>query len=363
MEDSFCMNKVEQEINLQHIRCKNRLIRSAVHSFLGNPDGTMTAAEFNMYETLAKNDVGMIITGHCHVSPLGQANEEQIAIYDDQYIKQFGEAAAKVHPYGTKFVVQISHAGPRAIHNEDLADVVEREMKKNHHARELTLAEIGAIRQQFIDAARRLQKAGVDGIQIHAAHSYLLSRFIDVTFNQRTDEYGGSIENRFRLCAEIIEGIKAACGEDFPVFVKINNDSKTENEAYGQDMVYMLKQCRQLGVELVECSGVDFISMERTATLYYLERVAALRKEVDIPMSLVGGVRSLADMEAVLAAGIDMVSLGRPLICEPDIFKKLLSGEQEKSQCMSCNRCFALPHIKPGLRCVFQRKLKKKKED
>jgi len=143
------------------------------------------------------------------------------------------------------------------------------------------------------------------------------------------------------------------------VLIKINNDSKTDDETYGMDMVYMLKKSKALGIELVECSGVDFISRPRTDTLYYLERVAKLRREVDIPMSLVGGVRSLADMETVLDSGIDMVSIGRPFICEPDLLPKLLAG-QKKAKCLSCNKCFAIPHIRTGMRCVFQRKLGKK---
>lgn len=353
------MYKIEQAVELCHLTSKNRLIRSAVHSFLGNTDGTMTKAEYDMYETLAKNDVGMIITGHCSVAPTGRANEEQINIYDDIYIPQFTKACEIVHAYGAKFIVQINHAGPRAVGIEDYADVVECELKKHHFARELRVDEIEAIVQAFISAAVRVQKAGCDGVQIHAAHSYLLSRFIDATFNQRTDEYGGSIENRFRICEDIIRGIKKACGENFPVLIKINNDSKTDDETYGMDMVYMLKKSKALGIELVECSGVDFISRPRTDTLYYLERVAKLRREVDIPMSLVGGVRSLADMETVLDSGIDMVSIGRPFICEPDLLPKLFAG-QKKAKCLSCNKCFAIPHIRTGMRCVFQRKLGKK---
>ena len=352
------MNRVEQEIKLSRLVCKNRLIRSAVHSFLGDTQGQMTEEEFAMYETLAANGIGMIITGHCNVSPKGKANEEQIGIFSDRYIPQFKKAAKIVQQQGAKFIVQISHAGPRAVGQEELVDVVDRELKKNRQARELTLAEISGIEQDFIAAAKRLQQAGVDGVQLHAAHSYLLSRFLDKTFNQRQDAYGGSVENRFRICAEIITGIKAACGDDFPVLIKLNNDSKTEDEAYAADMVYMLRRCKALGVELAECSGVDFLAKKREERLYYLDRIAALRQQVELPLSLVGGVRSLADMDAVLEAGIDMVSLGRPLVCEPDLLPRLLGGQPE-SRCLSCNKCFALPHIRPGLRCVLQRKLKK----
>ena len=138
------------------------------------------------------------------------------------------------------------------------------------------------------------------------------------------------------------------------MFIKINIDTKHENHlAYHEDMVWMLKRCREIGVELVELSGVDFINQPKTATCYYLEEAAKLKQLVpEQPLSLVGGIRSLADMEAVLAAGIDAVSLGRALIAEPDFVPKALAGEQ-KSICVSCSRCFVLPNMHPGIRCIW----------
>lgn len=353
------MSKIEEPLSLAHIECPNRVIRSAVHSFLGTLDGRMTEAEYDMYRELAQNSVGTIITGHCCVSPLGRANPEQINIFSDDYIPQLKKAAELIHGEGARFVVQISHAGPRAVDVEDLVDVVARPLKKNREARALTLAEIGQIEQDFIQAARRVQQAGADGVQLHAAHSYLLSRFIDTTFNQRTDDYGGSAANRFRIVENIVRGIQSACGPDFPIFIKINSDTKADNTAYEQDMIYMLGRMKELGVELVELSGVDFINQPRDGCLYYLERAARLRAQVDIPMSLVGGIRSLGDMEQVLAAGMDMVSLGRPLIAEPDFVPKVLAG-QEKAKCVSCCRCFVMPHMHPGVRCVLRRPRKNK---
>ena len=353
------MSRIEEPIELAHIRCPNRVIRSAVHSFLGTADGRMTEAEYAMYQELAANSVGTIITGHCCVSPLGRANPEQINIFSDEYIPQLQKAAELVHAAGARFVVQISHAGPRAVDVEDLVDVVARPLKKNREARALTLAEIHQIELDFIQAAHRVQQAGADGVQLHAAHSYLLSRFIDTTFNQRTDAYGGSAAKRFRIVENIIMGIQAACGRDFPIFIKINSDTKTDNAVYEQDLLYMLGRMKELGIELVELSGVDFINQPRDGHLYYLERAGRLRAAVDMPMSLVGGVRSRHDMEQVLAAGLDMVSLGRPLIAEPDFIPKSLAG-QEKSKCVSCCRCFVIPHMHPGVRCVLRRPRKAK---
>ena len=148
------MSIIETPLQLQHLALKNRVIRSAVHSFLAGEDGYMTAAEYAMYETLAENNLGTIISGHCCVDPLGRANPEQVNIYADSFTDQFRKAVAIAHAHDARFIAQISHAGPRAIDNEDLADVVARPLKKGRHARALTVEEIHHIEQCFIAAAR-----------------------------------------------------------------------------------------------------------------------------------------------------------------------------------------------------------------
>lgn len=353
--------KVEESIQLGQMICKNRLVRSAVHTFLGNTDGTMSEAEYNAYEELAKNQIGLIITGHCSVSPQGMANTEQTAIYADRFISQFTQLKQRVEQYGSKLVVQINHAGDRAVGVVDLAGVMARELKKGRSCRMLTVEEIAVIREQFIAAACRLQQAGVDGVQIHAAHSYLLSQFLDETFNQRDDAYGGSVENRFRLLGEIISGIRARCGAEFVILVKINSDNRADDVQYEADLAAILAHCEQLGVTAVELSGCDFITQPKEARTYYLPRAAKLRQGIRMPLILVGGVRCLDDMEVVLASGIDMVALGRPLICEPDFFSKALADNAE-SACLSCNRCFVVAKIRAGLRCVLHSRKNAKRE-
>ena len=176
------MPKYQEPINLAHLQPKNRIIRSATHSFLPDEQGYMTEAEYSMYEKLAECGVGTIISGHCCVRQGGRANPEQVNIWGDGFADQFTRAADICHAGGALFLPQLSHAGPRAIDTEDLADVSQRDLKKGRHARELTPEEIKAIEGSFIAAAQRLQKAGVDGVQLHGAHSYLLSRFLDPTF-------------------------------------------------------------------------------------------------------------------------------------------------------------------------------------
>ena len=354
--------KCQEPLQLRHLQPKNRIVRSAAHSFLPDKDGKMTEAEYKMYEELAANGVGTIISGHCCVRRGGRANPEQVNIWDDGCAEQFTKAADICHRHGALFVPQISHAGPRAIDTEDWADVSAGPLKKDREARELSVEEIHDIEKSFVEAAVRLKSAGCDGVQLHCAHSYLLSRFLDPTFNRRLDEYGGTAENRFRIVEEIIKGLRKACGE-FPVAIKINVDTKHEDAAgYDRDMHYYLERCLDLGVEFVEFSGVDFINQPKDSTLYYLEQASALKADFpDLHMSLVGGVRSLQDMEQVLSSGLDLVSLGRALIAEPDFITRQLAGEQ-KSRCVSCSRCFVLPNLHPGIRCVWAWKEEKARQ-
>ncbi|WP_196593724.1 NADH:flavin oxidoreductase [Pectinatus sottacetonis] len=347
-------------IQLSHIKLKNPFIRSAVHSFLGTEDGFMTNEEYTMYDTLSRNHLALIISGHCCVLSGGLANKEQIRIDNDNYIAQFSKAADLIHKNNCLFIPQISHAGPRAVDTDDLYDVTECEIKKNRYAKRLSIEQIQIIKKAFIDAAYRLKQAKVDGIQLHAAHSYLLSRFIDESFNTRTDEYGGSIENRFRLCTEIIKGIKKTCGKDFAVAIKINNDTNADNQKYAADMQYVIKKCQQLDVEFIEWSGVDFINQPRTSSLYYFDRINSFAKLSHLPMSIVGGIKSMADIEKVLSSNIKLISLGRSLICEPDILTKFAQGKTTKSSCLACNRCFAIPHLHKNIRCILHwKKLRK----
>lgn len=347
------MIPIDKSTKLKHLNLKNPFIRSAVHSFLGDTDGFMTDVEYQMYNDLAANHIALIISGHCCVLAGGLANKEQIRIDDDKYIPQFTKAAEIIHKHNSLFMPQINHAGPRAIDTDEYYDVSECDLRKDRHAAALSMEQIETIRESFIAAAYRLKQAGVDGVQIHAAHSYLLSRFIDETFNERTDIYGGNIENRFRLCAQIISGIKEKCGADFPVAIKINNDTNADDRKYAYDMEYIIRKCQELDVEFIEWSGVDFLSKSRTDSLYYFDRINSFAKHTTLPISIVGGIKSIEDIEKIQNSNIPLISLGRALICEPDILTKFATGQSDKSLCVSCNRCFAVPHLHKNIRCVL----------
>lgn len=342
------MEEMLQGFQMQNLIVKNRIVRSATNSCLGNADGSLSDAELKMFEELAKNDIGLIITGHCFVSPKGRANKSQTSICDDTCIEGFKKLTRMLKKYDSKIIAELSHGGAQSVSTEIPIAPSSIEMIPGKPAREMTIDELVQIKTAFINAAYRAKTAGFDGVQVQAAHHYLLSQFITQTTNHRTDLYGGNIENRFRLVKEIISGIKDKCGADFPVFIKLNS-SDTPNGRYENELLYMVKECKSIGVEAVEISG-DFSKKGIKDHNYFLDAAVKIRKAVDIPIMLIGGTRNLNDINTVLGAGIDMVSICRPLICEPDLIPKLLNGQKE-SKCRSCNKCFAV-YATHNVRCV-----------
>lgn len=353
------MKSIFDEITLNNITVKNRIARSATHSYLGNLNGTLSRADLDIYEQVAENNNGLIFTGHCYVSePLGKVTADQLALYDDIFIDKFKPMIDSAHKHNCKIVAQISHAGAQSQYKhkngEMLAAPSDIEHSAGNPACALTVPEIDRIRDDFVDAAYRAKQAGFDGIQVHCAHNYLLCEFISPVFNFRNDMYGGSVENRFRLPREIIEGIRLKCGVNFPIFVKLNSNIERNDDSYERDLLYIIQQLEELRIEAVELSGCDFIAKKNSSSMFYLERAARMKAQTNIPIILVGGIRSLEDMQRVLDSGIDMISLCRTLICEPDLISRLISG-QPKAKCINCSKCFSLPREK-GIRCILHDK-------
>lgn len=352
------MSKALEPINLRNIELKNRIVRSATVDPYGNHDGTVSEEQIKYHETLARNNIGLIIGAQSYVTEVGKVANEQNSISDDMYIEGHKKLVDAVHKAGSKIILQISHCGSGAMSLDGNPPVAPSPIPypfSDVIPRELTTDEIEVIIQQFVDAAVRAQKAGYDGIQVHGAHQYLLSEFLNPYYNKRTDEYGGSIENRFRITEKVIKGIVEKLGTEYPVFLKVNSNVEENDDEYYNDLIYVAQKCKDLGVAAIEYSGYNFTPLGRKGVHnYYLERVSKVRKEVDIPAVLVGGIRSFKDMDEVLDSGIEMVSMSRPFICEPDLITKLIAG-QEESKCTNCSKCFYL-YYKEGRRCIYHEK-------
>ncbi len=353
---------------------KNRFVRSATEDWLGTPDGRITTEKMALYEQLAAGGVGTIITGHAYVAhPHGRAAQKQNGIWDDKYVEGWQELARIAHAHDTRLVLQLAHAGrqtsPEIIEGEmpvapsDLYDDAGAQT-----ARALSEAELQQLAQAYAAAARRAKEAGCDGVQLHMAHGYLLAQFLSPYTNRREDVYGGSWENRARFPLEVVSSVRLAVGPNFPLWIKLNSTDGLPETMQPQlsqtEVVQYAKKFADASVDAIELSG-GTIKENRLVMAklgirtpkdeaYFLAAAEAVKAAVEVPVILVGGMRSRAVMQEALNEGkADLVSMSRAFICELDLVKRLAAG-QEKASCVSCNGCFN-PR---GIRCVLPDKNK-----
>lgn len=351
--DFYIFGKMSEKIFIPHkigsLTAKNRILRSATNDHLGNRDGSVSDAEIEMYETLARNQVGTIITGHISVSPdlALRADEVQLCIGGDKYIDGLKRIPAVVHEHGAIAIAQLSLAGPKGLNPFDFNDLTTEQMEE--------------ARDWFIAAALRSKEAGFDGVQIHIAHWYFLQAVVNVDLNHRSDRYGGSRENCLRLPLEIVEGIRKECGSDFIIMVKLNAHNTLDGENDQELLNYYASQLTAAGVDIVELSGSDFARKDRKVALYYIEEARKLKMaHPEIVLSLVGGIFSEETIEQALAV-TEFASMSRALLTQPDFLTKLLDGDELRSRCLHCNKCFEIFATKYE-RCVFGPVLPKLKE-
>lgn len=361
------MSILFQPITIGSMTVKNRFVRSATNDYLTNPDGSISEQELALYEELAKQQVGLVISGHAYVQhPLGCGSVKQNALYNDSFIDGYCKLAEVVQRHGSKLVVQISHAGRQlAPDKKDLQPIAPSAVTDASIGvtpRAMTEEEIVEMIEAFVQAVARTKQAGCDGVQIHIAHGYGLSNFISPYTNRRTDKWGGSIENRTRILREIVVRGRQAVGADYPILVKLNStDGKTGPEYLSlEDVVYTAKMLEAAGVSAIEVSGgirefkntMSAVGIkEPKQEAYFAENCKAVKVAVKIPVILVGGLRSLSVMETVVETQVaDMVALSRPFIKEPDLVVKLKGG-QDKVGCISCNACFN----PKGLACYVEK--------
>ena len=332
---------------------KNRVVMPAMGTRLSTANGEMTEQQIRYYEERAVGGAGLIITEFTTVDyELGRGAVNQLNIDEDRFIPGFRRLADAIHTYGARVFVQLHHAGresnsyltggkqivaPSPITCEAIGE----------EPRELTNAEVKGIIQQFIDGAVRCQAAGIDGVELHGAHGYLINQFLSPNTNVRTDEYGGNFEKRMRFIEEIITGIKERCGADFPVTVRL---SVSEFEEGGLDLPLSREIARYLekaGADGIHASSGNYNTMETVieSPLYeegwrvYLAE--EIKKEVSIPVFAVGNIRDPQYVECILKDGkADFVAIGRGHIADPEWVRKVAEErEKEIRMCISCLHC------------------------
>ncbi|MBG0778843.1 MAG: NADH:flavin oxidoreductase [Desulfotignum balticum] len=346
----------------------NRFVRSATWEGMAADDGSVTPRLTETVTELAKGGVGLIISGHSYVLPEGQAGPKQMGIYKDELIPGLASLTDAVHQAGGKIVAQLAHAGtfaaetltrtpPRAV------SVFDGLAKTPRH--ELTHEDIQHLVTAYVQAAERAKAAGFDGVQVHAAHGYLFSQFLSPAYNRRQDAYGGPIENRSRALCDTVAAICKALGPDFPVLVKINAWDDVENGLILEDSVRTAELLAAAGIDAVEVSGGFLTSKTRSPSRLGINSpekeacfqagAAAFKQALDIPVILVGGIRSLEKArELVSEGGTDYISLCRPLIREPGLINRWRNGDTRPALCNSDNLCFRPAFKGEGIYCVTE---------
>ena len=338
------MKKIFEAVKLGNLSMKNRLVRSATWKGIAQPDGSVTEEAYAIYDELASGGVGAVITGFTGVALHDYYFGGMMRLCDDALIPQYRRLTDTIHAHGTPVITQLALG---AYYREVGGRYMQIEPD------DMTADEIQLVIRLFLDAAVRAEKAGFDGVQIHAAHFFFLSRFISPAVNHRKDEYGGTLENRSRILIEILEGIREAA-PTLHITVKINSSDFTYGGLDGDECVTICKLLDAAGIDSVEISGngtsVAGIRAHRNEG-YFVPVAAKVAEKVACPVIVVGGFRSLDTMESVLnSTKIDFISLSRPLLREPELPHKMAQDEGYISKCVSCNACYSSPAHKCVLR-------------
>ena len=321
------------------VELRNRTIRSATNEHLSQPDGQLTQVWAETLAELARNEVGLVITGHLCVDRTQRADEGQPVLDGQTDRALLAQAAEEVHRAGGRIAAQLSHSGKKAM------EAVNGRPAKAPE--DFSPEELDRLVEQFRLGVQLCREAGFDAVQIHTAHGYLLSNFLNPAENLRTDQYGGGLENRFRLVGRILQAAREACGPEMALLVKADCNGCG-------DLHLLLGLYQEAGVDGMELSGVDFASRAGEKSPFYLQEALRAMDGIQIPLSLVGGIFDLETAEAVLEQGFSFVSFSRALICQPDFIARMKRGEQAKSACLACNGCYQIYRRRP-VRCVQQK--------
>ncbi len=367
--------KLFTPIQINGVELKNRIVMSPMHDGLGLTGGDVNEQVIEYFAARAKGGVGLIINGFTVVCPdelcgTAGAGQSHLTTLDNR--NSFQLLAERLHEYDCKLFVQLHHPG-RSVYAPQFLNggrqpvsstAMPASLKGDSHAapaRELTVPEIKQIVKCYAIAAQGAYTAGCDGVEVHCAHGYLFSQFINPFKNERRDEYGGSLENCCRIATETLDAIRKVVPKSFPVSVRING-SEGDFRPNGKewDMNYMKGVAKLLvehGADMVNVSmgGIDCMPNPDMRARYRDDIIKNIKDVVDVPVAAVNCLKTPEEAEGMLEDGIaDMAILGRQLICDPEWANKARSGREEDIRpCLSCNNCIHHSSLMQPIRCAI----------
>ncbi len=360
------------------IEIKNRFVRSATFEGMATEDGYVTEKHLELYKNLAQGGVGLIITGYAYVQENGRAFDKQTGVSKDEFIPGLRKIAEIVHKNGKgcKVTLQIAHCGrqSRILENTIAPSALEEKLTRKM-PREMTKEEIEELIDAFAHAIRRAKEAGYDAVQLHGAHGYIITQFLSPYINIRKDEYGGNLENRVRFLEEIYSKGIELVGKDFPIFIKMNAVDFVEGGSTLEESIEVAKKLEKIGYAAIEVSaGIWEVAKMKKKDLgwkptflpesrifigtmnepaYNLVYAREFKKNLKIPVIVIGGINSLDLVEEILSTNsADFVSFSRPLIREPNLPNRWMKGIGNREvECIFCNGCLSTT-VDPGLSCT-----------
>lgn len=342
------------------LELKNRLVMTAMGVGVGEHSGIASDKFIEFYTQRARGGAGLIITEITRVNDLhGVGEYDQLSLTSDEMIPSFKKLADSVHAYGTKIFAQLHHPGREShlVLNPKVQELVSSSAVPSRIApeptRALTADEVRSLVADFGAAAARAQKAGLDGVEIHAGHGYLIHQFLSANDNFRTDEYGGSLENRMRFLLEIIGAIRSACGEDFPISVRLSSSEFLDvigimKGNTVEETARIAAACEKAGADFINVSaGTHFTGNTIVEPTSYEQGwkvglAAEIKKHVSVPVAATSVFRDPEFCEQTLADGlIDFIAMGRSWLADPEWGVKALSGRGDDiRKCTGCMYCF-----------------------
>lgn len=398
------MPQVFEQSRIGNIRLKNRIIRSATGDGLADPSGRPTAELIEFYTKLARGGAGAIITGLTGIQQDGKSSTYHPLMLDqDEFVADYRKLTDAVHLHDTPVIIQLNHSGrqtrQRITGKPTVAPSARRDLYfLEKRPKALSEKEIETIIENFVKAIVRAKQSGFDGVQLHLAHGFLLSAFLSSNTNRRTDQWGGSLTNKFRIIERILAGATKEA-RDFPILAKMNAFDNRKNGMRIPEAIEIAKLLEQAGCAAIEIScgmvndGFITVRSEKFPTqaalrysyllsylpgfikkviqpfvplvsgmivplpgqisLYNVEAAGLIRKNVSIPVIVVGGIRHLDDIEDIIThKRADYVSMSRAFIIEPDIVNRFKEKKQTRSSCIACNYCITCMESMP-FKCFY----------
>lgn len=352
--------KLFEEGKIGHLKLKNRVVMAPLAVGANNEDQSVSDAMIAYYEERARGGVGLIIAENTRVNDEhGVAAVRQMSVARDDLIPSLQRLSKAIHAHGTKIFVQLHHPGRETYANLNGNQPVVAPSAIpcgvcRQETRALTLKEVEALVQDFIEGALRAQKAGMDGVELHGAHGYLISQFLSPYTNKRTDKYGGSFDKRLTFIQEVIAGIKEACGQTYPVGVRLTVDELLDKNGVTEPYLDLKEGLRI--ARALEKMGIDVLNISHGIyeTLNALSEpmtypqgartsmIQTVKQVVQVPVIAVDVVKEPAFAEQLLEEHIvDFIGLGRALVADAYWVNKAYGGrEEEICKCISCCYCF-----------------------